>query len=101
MWDLTTSCLRVLRAATAAAAVLTPVCAPAPCSAHLPFAGVVWCSQQRQRHVRFELMSDPVLAEPFAALDNERFRFSMAGTLPQYLDWLTPVFKDAAVGAKA
>jgi tetratricopeptide (TPR) repeat protein len=43
---------------------------------------------QRQRHVRFELMSDPVLAEPFAALDAERFRFVMAGTLPQYLDWL-------------
>jgi len=43
---------------------------------------------QRQRHVRFELMSDPVLAEPFAALDADRFRFVMAGTLPQYLDWL-------------
>ena len=43
---------------------------------------------QRQRHVRFELMSDPLLAEPFAALDGERFRFTMAGSLPQYLDWL-------------
>jgi tetratricopeptide (TPR) repeat protein len=43
---------------------------------------------QRQQHVRFELMSDPVLAEPFAALDADRFGFLMAGTLPQYLDWL-------------
>jgi tetratricopeptide (TPR) repeat protein len=43
---------------------------------------------QRQRYVRFELMSDPLLAEPFAALDAERFRFTMAGSLPQYLDWL-------------
>jgi len=43
---------------------------------------------QRQRHVRFELMSDPVLAEPFAALDADRFRFAMAGSLPHYLDWL-------------
>ncbi len=43
---------------------------------------------QRQRHVRFELMSDPVLAEPFAALDSARFRFVMAGSLPQYLSWL-------------
>jgi tetratricopeptide (TPR) repeat protein len=43
---------------------------------------------QRQQHVRFELMSDPLLAEPFAALDADRFRFVMAGTLPQYLDWL-------------
>lgn len=43
---------------------------------------------QRQRHVRLELMSDPLLAEPFAALDAERFRFTMAGSLPQYLDWL-------------
>jgi tetratricopeptide (TPR) repeat protein len=43
---------------------------------------------QRQRHVRFELMSDPLLAEPFAALDAARFRFTMAGSLPQYLDWL-------------
>lgn len=42
----------------------------------------------RQQHVRFELMSDPVLAEPFAALDADRFRFVMAGSLPQYLDWL-------------
>jgi uncharacterized protein (TIGR03032 family) len=30
----------------------------------------------------------PVLAEPFAALDADRFGFLMAGTLPQYLDWL-------------
>jgi tetratricopeptide (TPR) repeat protein len=29
-----------------------------------------------------------VLAEPFAALDADRFGFLMAGTLPQYLDWL-------------
>lgn len=43
---------------------------------------------QRQRHVRFELMSDPLLSEPFAALDGDRFRFTMAGSLPQYLDWL-------------
>ena len=43
---------------------------------------------QRQRHVRFELMSDPLLAEPFAALDAERFRFTMAGSLQHYLDWL-------------
>jgi len=43
---------------------------------------------QRQRHVRFELMGDPVLAEPFAALASERFRFTMAGSLPHYLDWL-------------
>jgi tetratricopeptide (TPR) repeat protein len=43
---------------------------------------------QQQRHVRFELMSDPLLAEPFAALDADRFRFVMAGSLPQYLDWL-------------
>jgi tetratricopeptide (TPR) repeat protein len=43
---------------------------------------------QRQQHVRFELMSDPLLAEPFAALDADRFRFVMAGSLPQYLDWL-------------
>jgi tetratricopeptide (TPR) repeat protein len=38
--------------------------------------------------VRFELMGDPVLAEPFAALDADRFGFVMAGTLPQYLAWL-------------
>ncbi len=43
---------------------------------------------QRQRHVRFELMCDPVLAEPFAALDGERFRFTMAGSLADYLAWL-------------
>jgi hypothetical protein len=43
---------------------------------------------QRQRHVRFELMSDPLLAEAFAGLDADRFRFTMAGSLPQYLDWL-------------
>lgn len=43
---------------------------------------------QRQRHVRFELMGDPVLAEPFAALDDDRFRFAMAGSLPHYLGWL-------------
>jgi len=43
---------------------------------------------QRQRHVRFELMGDPVLAEPFAALDADRFRFNMAGSLQHYLDWL-------------
>ena len=43
---------------------------------------------QRQRHVRFELMCDPVLAEPFANLDAERFRFTMAGSLDHYLAWL-------------
>jgi tetratricopeptide (TPR) repeat protein len=43
---------------------------------------------QRQRHVRFELMGDPVLAEPFADLDAERFRFALAGSLPHYLQWL-------------
>jgi tetratricopeptide (TPR) repeat protein len=43
---------------------------------------------QRHRHVRRELMSDPLLAEPFAALDADRFRFTMAGSLQQYLDWL-------------
>jgi hypothetical protein len=43
---------------------------------------------QRQRHVRFELMCDPVLAEPFAALDGEHFRFTMAGSLADYLAWL-------------
>jgi tetratricopeptide (TPR) repeat protein len=43
---------------------------------------------ERQRHVRFELMCDPLLAEPFAALDAERFRFTMAGSLADYLAWL-------------
>ena len=43
---------------------------------------------QRQQHVRFELMGDPVLAEPFTALASERFRFAMAGSLPHYLAWL-------------
>jgi tetratricopeptide (TPR) repeat protein len=48
---------------------------------------IAWLQQQR-RHVRFELMGDPVLAEPFAALDAERFRFALAGSLPHYLQWL-------------
>ena len=43
---------------------------------------------QRQRQVRFELMGDPVLAEPFAALDADHFGFTMAGSLPHYLQWL-------------
>jgi tetratricopeptide (TPR) repeat protein len=43
---------------------------------------------QRQRHVRFELMGDPMLAEPFTALDSERFRFALPGSLSSYLEWL-------------
>jgi len=43
---------------------------------------------QRQRYERFVLISDPVLAAPFAALSGERFHFPMADSLPQVLDGL-------------
>ena len=84
---------------------LRPFSAPAPPSAERPLV-IGWGGSfghredlraiappliawlQRQQHVRFELMGDPVLAEPFAALDAASFRFTMAGSLPQYLDWL-------------
>jgi tetratricopeptide (TPR) repeat protein len=47
---------------------------------------VAWL--QRQRHVRFELMGDPALAEPFAGLGADRFRLVMPGSLSHYLQWL-------------
>ncbi|MFN5222439.1 MAG: hypothetical protein ACK5FE_16270, partial [Cyanobacteriota bacterium] len=47
---------------------------------------VAWL--QRQHNVRLEVMGDPRMAEPFAGLDAERFGFSVAGSLAQYLTWL-------------
>jgi hypothetical protein len=43
---------------------------------------------QRLRFERFDLMGDPVLADPLAAVGGERLHFSWAGSLPQIFDGL-------------